>query len=290
LKDLSGSRFQAFYDGRYLEGYMEDWPESKLRRVSALLGSMPLADEGRALDFGCGQGVFTSLLRDNLPGWQICGCELSDVALQMASKRLPDCDFVKIDELRETGSFDFVFSHHVLEHVLDIDETLDQITELTRTGSQMLHILPCGNAGSFEHRLASWHVDGIQSEASNRFFFEDEGHLRRLTSADLIRSAKRRGWTLSSQHYSNHFWGALEWITSLDVGFISEMTTLKHARNSAVGARLLGWRLILSMMSLARRAPGSPVGAFLSREAHSEWDHRQHDEAGSEMYLVFRRA
>src|SRR5688572_25087232 len=156
-------RLTEFYDGRYVEGYMEDWPESKKQRVGELFRQLGLPQRGRALDFGCGQGVFTRVMQAALPDWQVYGTELSDVALRIASGRVPDCTFIKGDELAAAGPFDFIFTHHVLEHVLDLDATLAQMARISGPGALMLHILPCGNAGSFEHRLASWGSGGVQS-------------------------------------------------------------------------------------------------------------------------------
>ncbi|KJR40670.1 Methyltransferase type 12 domain protein [Candidatus Magnetoovum chiemensis] len=41
---------------------------------------------GNGLDFGCGNGVFTKVLKTALPGWNIYGCDLSDVAIENAKK------------------------------------------------------------------------------------------------------------------------------------------------------------------------------------------------------------
>ncbi len=44
--------------------------------------------------------------------------------------------------------------------------------------SSMLHFMPCGNEGSYEYNVCLLRSDGINTELENRFFFEDEGHVR----------------------------------------------------------------------------------------------------------------
>src|SRR5688572_28700533 len=80
-----------FYDERSAAGYMEDWPAWKKRRVASFIRELNLPQTGRALDFGCGQGVFTEVLRQTLPGWRVSGTDLSSEALQAARKRFPGC-------------------------------------------------------------------------------------------------------------------------------------------------------------------------------------------------------
>jgi SAM-dependent methyltransferase len=248
---------------------------------------MSLPAHGRALDFGCGQGVFTKVLRDALPGWDVCGTELSEIALRKAAARLPDCAFVNSIELASAPPFDFIFTHHVLEHVLDLDQTLAEVSRVAAPRSLMCHILPCGNAGSLEHQLASLHTEGIQARLGNRFFFEDEGHLRRLTSRELTDAATRHGWRLRSANFANHFWGALEWITDLDHSFGRTLTSSTNARDFRSRLALLRWRVILSGIWLAKHR--SPLGWLLRRLSDAEWRRRQTDPAGSEMYLLFER-
>jgi SAM-dependent methyltransferase len=46
------------------------------------------------------------------------------------------------------GAFSLVFSLHVLEHVLDLQQTLDDIARLVAPQGSVCLILPCGNEGS----------------------------------------------------------------------------------------------------------------------------------------------
>jgi trans-aconitate methyltransferase len=86
----------VFYDDRYAQGYMEEWSEEKKRRIAEVVSALRLPTRGRALDFGCGNGVLTDVLRRALPpGWEVVGTDLSAVALENARSLHPGCTFAE---------------------------------------------------------------------------------------------------------------------------------------------------------------------------------------------------
>ena len=100
-KELSDSRISAeFYEERYQEGYMEDWPEEKKSLVSEFIKQLIPGNAGTALDFGCGNGVFSEVLKKVLPGWEIWGCDISESALTNARKRCPNCKFGTLEQIQ----------------------------------------------------------------------------------------------------------------------------------------------------------------------------------------------
>jgi trans-aconitate methyltransferase len=126
------------------------------------------------LDFGCGNGVLTDVVRQALSGdWEVLGVDLSEIAVENAKQRYPHCTFFTLDapEL-ETKKFDLLFTHHVLEHVSDLSQTFQTFHELLNPSSAMLHILPCGNSASFEQRICLWRKEGIDPQLGNRFFLK----------------------------------------------------------------------------------------------------------------------
>jgi hypothetical protein len=129
----------------------------------------------------------------------------------------------------------------------------------------------------------------VQSDGTNRFFFEDAGHLRRVTSQELIAAADNRGWQLRNQKYANQFWGAIDWITELDLDFIRTLTAIRAGMGATTRARIVAIRAALAAMYVARRFPSSPIRRMLKRSVESEWTRRQNDPRGSEMYLLFER-
>jgi SAM-dependent methyltransferase len=103
-----------YYDQRFRQGYMEDWPVTKRTRVAELIRLLDLPRKGTALDFGCGTGAFTTVLCEALPGWIIEGCDISRAAVELAAKRLPGGTFFPLSDCHLRGPFDLIFTHHVL--------------------------------------------------------------------------------------------------------------------------------------------------------------------------------
>jgi trans-aconitate methyltransferase len=311
---------QAFYDARYEHGYMEDYSVETKQRLAELIRSFDLPAKGSALDFGCGNGVLTEVLRGALPGWQICGTDISSTAISNARARFPRCTFLPFDDLAlQQRRFDLLFSHHVLEHVSDLHGTIARLDAQAKPTAAMLHVLPCGNAGSFEFRLCALRNDGFDRDREGRFFFEDEGHLRRLTTKQLSEILAERGFSLRSDYYANHLYGSLDWITNWDAPFLRALTDVSRARDVASWLQLAGLRSLLLGVSLSRRhtrfckrllardgktlkhfaaliaaLPGYPVTVtvekLLQAGKRNEWAMRRRDPRGSEMALYFVRS
>ena len=176
-----------FYQERYADGYLEDWPIDKKQRIIEVIRSLNLPKKGEAIDFGCGNGALTMVIKQALPtGWCVYGVDISEIAVENAKKRFPECTFYAhgdIDYLDK--KFDFVFTHHVLEHVFNLSQAIDDINNHLKNDGALLHILPCGNEGSFEHSIVILRKDGIDRAAEDRFFYEDAGHIRRLNTKNL---------------------------------------------------------------------------------------------------------
>lgn len=86
------------YDQRYTGDYMQDWPADKLRRVAELVQRLGLGEHGVAVDFGCGNGVFSRVLADVLPGRQIIGMDISPNAIAAATAKHPDIEFRVLED------------------------------------------------------------------------------------------------------------------------------------------------------------------------------------------------
>lgn len=307
-----------FYDRRYQAGYMESWESDRLQRVRDLLLELGLPEKGRALDFGCGNGVFTGLIRHVLPGWEVYGTEISRTALRNAAMLHPDCRFLPPQEVELPGGFDFIFSHHVLEHVEDLAGTFELLGRLSSPQAVHLHILPCGNPGSYEHGLVSMVSGGIETDQGGRFHFEEPGHLRRLTSDAFDGHMAGQGFLPRGRWFANQHWGGIDWITKTSPRFIRRLTDPGRAVDGRVAGTLRRLRLFLMALTLwqfpktmydgyrgrMRPGPGGylamallflpmlaslPLWNGLRRRAGREWRERRHEPNGSEMYLAYTR-
>jgi len=191
------SNATKFYDDRYLKGYMKEWPIEKKQRVLEVINSLNLPERGDALDFGCGNGVFTDIIKQALPKWNVYGVDVSSIAVDNAKDLHSNCSFfLPFNVSYRDKRFDFVFTHHVLEHVYDVSETWHEINGYLKEEASVLHILPCGNKGSFEHRVCLLREDGINRDMEDKFYFEDISHLRRLNTDQMNRFAVTYGLNL----------------------------------------------------------------------------------------------
>jgi SAM-dependent methyltransferase len=309
----------AFYEDRYEQGYMDEWPPEKKRKILEVIRDLPLPERGEALDFGCGNGVLTEIIRQALPGWSVYGTDISTTATSNARLRYPNCSFFEagnpaFDEKR----FDFIFTNHVIEHVYDLPKVFRQMIQYLKPKSSMLHFLPCGNAGSFEFGICLLRTDGIDPHIGNRFFFEDEGHVRRLTTEDFRRVCESDGFRLTKEFYSNQYDGAIDWITNSHPRFVLAISDGSRAVDRAARRKLRKLRarlLLLAAIRLPARVvhklivkrrkqlkdylglavalplyPLSlPTDRHLKTKARKEWEARKFDRGGSEMCLYFER-
>jgi trans-aconitate methyltransferase len=308
-----------FYDKRYEDGYMEEWDDIKKNKVIEVLGLLNLPETGKALDFGCGNGVFTNIIKKALPKWDVYGVEISSIAVKNAKKKFPDCNFFEISEAeKHLKSFDFLFSHHVIEHVQNLDETFKIINDYLKEKSFQLHILPCGNEGSFEFEICSLMNDGINQELENRFFFEEPGHLRRLNTQQFTAYENKIGFKLSQDFYSNQYHGAVNWITKSSPRFVKKLTNEKNAINEEARMKIVNLRKKLLPLTYFQ-FPYSKYWAIKSKwrtsitdrvilvilfipamiskvlsdnldtKSAKEWSEKKTEKNGSEMFLFFNR-
>lgn len=309
----------AYYQGRYAHGYVNDWSTDKKRRIFEVVRSLDLPHTGSALDFGCGNGVLTDVIRQALPAaWEVHGTDISEIAIENARTRYPKCGFFLHDDCDLLSrKYDLLFTHHVLEHVHDLPQTLDEISAHLKNGGAILHVLPCGNEGSFEHRVCLLRKNGIDRQLGNRFFFEDEGHIRRLTTDQLRGLCRERGLVLTKEYYSGQYYGALHWISRSGPAFIRMFTDASSAVDASARRRLGLMRFgllalwvcrlpceLFQRLSRQRRkgirdytlmalgllpyAVAWPIDCCVRSRALGEWRQRQAERNGSEMYLVFR--
>lgn len=311
---------KSFYNDRYSKGYMTDWDETKKNRVFKIIKDLNLPKTGVALDFGCGNGVWSNVIKKALPEWQVFGVDVSSKAISNAKLNFPDLNFFELkDQQQFYGKVDFLFSHHVLEHVFDIHDTFHTIDKILKTSSSMLHILPCGNDESFENRLSTLIKDGIDKQ-TGVLFYEDPGHMRRLSTRQMKILAKDHMFILSTAFYSYQYWSAIKEITASNIQFILKITNHKRAKDKKSQVDLKKLRKVLLRVNILRRPSMSferlkysrqknytipskimdlflssfllfsySTNSFITLKAENEWNLCKNNENGGEMYLYFIR-
>ena len=100
----------------------------------------------QVLDFGCGDGKFTSELIASNPA-RVTGADISSVAIRYAAQRVPGAHFISITPPTlpfADASFDTLFCLDVLEHIPDeqLARTVREITRVLAPGGTLILSLP----------------------------------------------------------------------------------------------------------------------------------------------------
>lgn len=90
-----------------------------------------LENELTISDLGCAEGSGTALLAYNFPLCQVVGYDFSEAAVDLATKRHPNCQFVVGDITKEIKQADIVFCSNVIEHMQEPGKIMDSLLNAT---------------------------------------------------------------------------------------------------------------------------------------------------------------
>jgi SAM-dependent methyltransferase len=172
----------------YYEDLWERLPDDLLTPDLELRRGFLLANAGageRALDLGCGTGVFTAELAR--AGWHAIGVEVAESALARARAQHPSIDFrlAPIDGPLplEDFEFDLVWCSEVIEHVADTARWLSELRRVLAPGGRLLLTTP-------SHGRLRVALGGVEH------FSDPLGdHLHLYTSRSLARLLREFGFT-----------------------------------------------------------------------------------------------
>jgi SAM-dependent methyltransferase len=117
------------------------WRAGQERRM-ALVRRWARLDGARVLDIGCGVGIYTSRFLNYTP--HAAGVELDFPVAAQARSRVPLIAVSPAERLPFAGgSFDVVFSHEVIEHVLDDRLAASEMVRVCAPGGRI--VLYCPN-------------------------------------------------------------------------------------------------------------------------------------------------
>jgi SAM-dependent methyltransferase len=117
-----------------------------LKQKRKLVCKLTGKKQGELLDVGSGTGAFVNEMRQN--GWQVVGLEPDPDARRIA--REINCELKNVDELFNLpeNSFDAITLWHVLEHVHDLQNYLQQLKALLKQDARLIIAVP--NYTSFD--------------------------------------------------------------------------------------------------------------------------------------------
>jgi SAM-dependent methyltransferase len=219
--------------------------EARNRMLAMFLEGVP---KGRLLEIGCGNGArLAQLVRE---GWQVVGQEVDPKSAEYAFARHGVA--VLVGDLYTLGleaeSFDCILMNHVLEHLHDPVDVLQECRRLLKPGGRLVAVTP--NLLSLGMRTFGAHWRGLEAPR----------HLHLFRPATLLRVAAMAGFG-SMESFSSVAHAELLAIQSLNI----------QARGRTVMGEEPTWKVERQAM------------VFQLREA---WAFRRDPNAGEEAVLI----
>lgn len=115
--------------------------KNKLKLINSL------SPKGSLLDIGAGTGEFLLTCKNN--GWNVTGIEPSEKAKSIAQKKGIGME-TSLQEL-ESHSFDVITMWHVLEHVPDLEQQLNELKRLLKPNGTLIVAVP--NFNSYDAKV-----------------------------------------------------------------------------------------------------------------------------------------
>lgn len=121
-----------------------NWLYHQVRKI-ALRNKLTLLakyfpQKGRLLDNGCGVGAFLEVCLQN--AWQAEGIEPDEKTRILAEKQTQTTIFAKLEELPEGNQYEAITMWHVLEHIADLQGTIEKMKSLLSEKGLLFVALP----------------------------------------------------------------------------------------------------------------------------------------------------
>lgn len=129
---------------KYARSFALRWKTALIERYNT---------SGNALDFGCGTGEFLEALQRK--GWTVDGVEPSDNARERAEQRINKTIHDNLSSV-STKQYDVITAWHVIEHVPDLDKTINQLKANLAKGGTIFIAVPNYESPDAQHYQNYW--------------------------------------------------------------------------------------------------------------------------------------
>ena len=152
-----------------------------LRKKTKLIFSQN-SGTGSLLDVGAGTGDFLKMANER--GWEVYGMEPNQKAASLASQK----GIVLKDSLKEFKGeqFDVVTLWHVLEHIPNLEETVELLTDLVKSNGALIIAVPNFKSFDAEHYGKFWAAYDVPrhlwhfSKTSIQKIFSEKFHMEKI--------------------------------------------------------------------------------------------------------------
>jgi 2-polyprenyl-3-methyl-5-hydroxy-6-metoxy-1,4-benzoquinol methylase len=105
------------------------------------------------LDFGCGTGEFLNFMKKN--SWNVTGVEPNETARQKANHLLENKVLENLHQVK-SRSMEVITLWHVLEHVHDLNNTIQKLKSLLSLNGHIIIAVPNPNSHDSKHYENNW--------------------------------------------------------------------------------------------------------------------------------------
>lgn len=159
----------------------------------------------RLLDVGCGPGAIVSVgYYKKLKNTKIFGIDNLKKNLLLIKKRFPEGTFkyAHAEKLPFPNAyFDYILARHILEHVDDIDKSLNEIKRVSKKGATVMIAVP------------HYRMENTLRKLDSHYLGEGHHHKRMINKTSLENLLKKHGFQIKK--ISNQKWPLFIYTVSL---------------------------------------------------------------------------
>lgn len=120
--------------------------------------NLAFKDIKKVLEIGCGNGNMLDVFDRN--GFEAYGTEISKhraAYCRLRGLNVFDCDIDNLEPVKKFGPFDIVYSHHVLEHIVDLATHIKELSAITKKKAYLFFEFPNHNQEFFMVNIGCSH-------------------------------------------------------------------------------------------------------------------------------------